>query len=81
MLLDLQGIFANAGRGTRFAQAVADDYRDSLSDTSASLGTLRHGGSVTGSIEGSRDRDLFAIQLIAGQTYTFNLIGAAGSDP
>ncbi|GLS29356.1 pre-peptidase C-terminal domain-containing protein [Neomesorhizobium albiziae] len=48
---------------------------------SAGLGTLRPGGSVTGSIEESRDRDLFAIQLVAGQTYTFNLIGAAGSDP
>jgi len=59
---------------------VADDYKDSLSDTSAPLGTLQPGGSITGSVEESRDRDLFAIQLTAGQTYTFNLTGAAGSD-
>lgn len=65
-------------------RAVADDYRDSLSDTSAPLGSLAPGGSATGSIEESGDRDIFAISLQAGQNYVFTLNRAASaglSDP
>lgn len=80
MRLDLHGLFTGIGRHAGPAQALADDFRDSLTDMTAPLGTLRPGDSVTGSVEESRDRDLFAIQLMAGQSYTFNLTGAAGSD-
>lgn len=65
---------AGATAGVR-PNAVADDFRDSLSDTSAALGRLSPGGSVRGSIETSGDHDVFAISLTAGQTYTFNLTG------
>ncbi|GJD96432.1 PPC domain-containing protein [Methylobacterium iners] len=59
------------------ARAVADDYRDALPDTTAPFGTLAPGGRVTGSIETAGDRDVFAITLAAGQTYTFGLNRAA----
>lgn len=60
-------------------RAVADDYRDALSDTTAPFGTIAPGGQAAGSIETGGDRDVFAITLAAGQTYTFNLNRAASA--
>ncbi|RIX44184.1 MAG: hypothetical protein D3M94_15915 [Rhodocyclales bacterium GT-UBC] len=48
---------------------MADDYAGSALTT----GRLAVGGSVTGNIESAYDNDWFAISLLAGQRYTFNL--------
>lgn len=64
--------------------SIADDFRDSLTDTTAAFGALAPGGSSTGRIETRGDADLFAIALVAGQSYTFDLRGGASgglSDP
>jgi len=65
---------------TTVAAAVSDDYAASTSTT----GRLTAGGSVTGQIETVGDKDWFAVNLTAGQVYTFGLNAAVAnglSDP
>ena len=50
---------------------AADDYPSATSTT----GVVMVGGSVTGDIERSGDRDWFAVDLVAGRTYRFDLEG------
>ena len=50
---------------------AADDYLSATSTT----GVVMVGGSVTGDIERSGDRDWFAVDLVAGRTYRFDLEG------
>ncbi len=52
-----------------------------IGDTISTAGRLNVGTSVTSALEFGADRDWFAIDLIAGQTYTFDLIGDTLSDP
>ena len=52
---------------------MADDYTDNTSTT----GTVRASGSATGEIESSGDRDWFAVELVTGRTYRFDLEGSA----
>ena len=54
---------------------------DDFSATVETEGTATVGGSVAGAIEQSRDRDWFAVELVAGQTYRFDLEGVTLSDP
>lgn len=61
------------------ARAVADDYADTVRDTTAALGRLTPGSSVTGNVETSGDHDIFAISLTAGQRVTLNLNRGATS--
>ena len=58
----------------RVTAAVADDFADSLTDTSSPFGTVNVGSSATGNLETLGDRDWFRVTLSAG-TYTFNLEG------
>ena len=51
---------------------VMDDY---TADTSTT-GTVTVGSSVTGTIDPWDDRDWFAVELVAGKTYRFDLKGA-----
>jgi Ca2+-binding RTX toxin-like protein len=85
------GAYADQGAGT-YALGVAatatpaDDFADSFTDTTASFGTLLIGGTRTGSIELSGDRDWFRVSLTAGTQYSFDLMaGPSGlgtlSDP
>ncbi len=53
-----------------------DDFR---SDT-ATTGAATIGGSVTGNIESASDQDWFALNLITGRTYRFDLQGAGTSN-
>src|SRR5438105_2627652 len=55
-----------------------DDFRNSYNDSSLPLGSLAPGGSSTGNVETGGDIDYFAISLVAGRTYAFNLTGAPG---
>jgi hypothetical protein len=57
------------------AAAPTDDFRDSLTDTTAPLGSVAVNGSHTGTLEVTGDRDWFSIQLNAGTTYDINLQG------
>ena len=54
---------------------MADDYADNTSTT----GWVRMGGSVTGNIESAADEDWFAVTLVAGVTYQFDLEGTSTS--
>ncbi len=51
---------------------MTDDY---LADTQTA-GRIPVGGSVTGEIETAGDRDWFAVTLVAGKTYQFDLEGS-----
>ncbi|UVO51893.1 pre-peptidase C-terminal domain-containing protein [Sphingomonas sp. SUN019] len=61
------------------ARAVADDFADTVRDTTAPFGRLTPGSSVTGNVEVRGDHDIFAISLTAGQRVTLNLNTAATS--
>lgn len=52
---------------------VADDFRADTSTT----GSVAIGGSATGRIESASDQDWFAVSLVVGRTYRFDLQGAA----
>jgi subtilisin-like proprotein convertase family protein len=54
---------------------MADDFAGSTATT----GVLTIGGSISGNIETSGDSDWFAVNLVAGQRYTFEMRGAGGS--
>lgn len=57
-------------------QLGGDDFADNASTT----GAVAVGGSTTGRIEEVTDSDWFAVQLVAGQTYQFD-VGGIGGDP
>ena len=48
---------------------VTDDYSATIQTT----GRISAGGTASGTLESNNDSDWFAINLVAGQTYTFNL--------
>lgn len=75
---DIAGIRAIYGAvGSTPAPAPgADDYADSLTDTTAPFGQVSAGGSLTGNLESAGDRDWFRVQLSAGQEYTIDLEGS-----
>ncbi|WP_419900391.1 M10 family metallopeptidase [Roseomonas sp. USHLN139] len=77
---ELHASFASSGQiGSYTLRAAAgdgDDFRDTLADGTAALGTLVRGGSVSGSIGKLGDADIFAIRLTAGEAYAFDLRGA-----
>ncbi|MGB9366501.1 MAG: hypothetical protein WCE79_10860, partial [Xanthobacteraceae bacterium] len=52
--------------------AIADDYAAST----ATMGGVAVGGSATGNIETTGDADWFAVTLVAGTTYRFDLEGS-----
>ena len=56
-----------------------DDFRDGIGDTTAPFGALTPGSTSTGSIETTGDKDVFAINLEAGKTYTFDLRSGTAS--
>ena len=52
---------------------MPDDYLNTI-DTAGSVGI---GGTATGFIETARDKDWFAVELVAGRTYVIDLEGSA----
>ncbi len=77
--LSVEGIFSETGGYTlSVGGSFVDDYRDTYGDTSEALGAVSPGGSATGTIETADDTDIFAVSLIAGRTYTFEMLGQAG---
>ena len=53
---------------------MPDDYSADLQTT----GAVAVGGSATGTIETAYDQDWFAVELVAGRTYQFDLTGSPG---
>jgi hypothetical protein len=53
-----------------------DDYRNTIADMSLPLGTVSVGGSTTGSIDYTGDKDIFAVALTVGTSYRFDLEGS-----
>ena len=53
---------------------MSDDYSADRFTT----GTVAVGGSTTGTIEAAYDQDWFAVELVAGHTYQFDLRGSPG---
>ncbi|MBI4798648.1 MAG: S8 family serine peptidase [Desulfarculus sp.] len=67
------GASGDGDTGTyRLAASVVDDYAGGTSTT----GLLTVGGSLTGAIESTGDRDWFGITLNAGSQYVFDLEGS-----
>ncbi len=56
---------------TDVTDGAPDDFAAGITTT----GAVTVGGEVTGEIETSGDRDWFAVELVAGTTYLFNLEG------
>ena len=55
---------------------MADDF----SPTTSTSGEVAVGGTASGNIETARDRDWFAVDLVAGRTYTIDLRGSPTDD-
>ena len=77
--LDAGGFSDRTGSYTLLAVDISpvDDFANSASTT----GSVSIGGSSTGVVESSGDRDWFRVSLLAGRTYRFNLNGNTLSDP
>jgi hypothetical protein len=64
----------------RYTVSAVSQVIDDFAATTATTGRLAVGGSVSGQVETSGDKDWFAISLSAGQTYQFKLDGQSLSD-
>lgn len=74
------GTFAGMGQSSSGSYhlsiaAVLPTGVDSVAATTATTGTLAVGGSIDGNIDTSGDRDWYAINLVAGQSYIFRTGG------
>ncbi|MFI4965466.1 MAG: NF038122 family metalloprotease, partial [Caulobacterales bacterium] len=75
-VLDVLGA-TPTGAGPGFTPA-ADDFANSLTDTSHPFGQVTVGGFADGALQVAGDRDWFAVQLQAGTSYTIGLVGHQG---
>ena len=57
-------------------QSVSEPSGDDFPDDNTTSGRLEVGGSVTGNIDSNGDVDAFAIELVQGRTYRFDLEGS-----
>lgn len=57
--------------------SASDDFANSLTDTARPFGAPAVGGSSTGSLEVTADRDWFRVQLTAGTSYSVSVQGVA----
>jgi hypothetical protein len=57
------------------APSGGDNQANGLTDLSNPFGQVPLGQSVGGNLEAKADRDLYAVELLAGQTYTIGLTG------
>ena len=55
---------------------MSDDYSADIQTT----GTVAVGGTATGNVGSNGDRDWFAVELVAGRTYTIDLRGSPTDD-
>jgi len=76
-VLDILGWNPAGAPGSAF-QPAPDDFANSVGDLAHPFGQLAVNGSAAGVLQQAGDRDLFAVQLQAGATYTIAEIGRAG---
>ena len=57
-------------------QSVSEPSGDDFPDDGTTTGRLEVGGSVTGDIDRNGDQDAFAVELVQGRTYRFDLEGS-----
>ena len=60
--------------------SVSEPGGEDFSANTSTAGRVAVGGSATGEIGASRDRDWFAVELVAGRTYTIDLKGGDTDD-
>ena len=60
--------------------SVSEPSGNDFSANTSTAGRVEVGGSVTGNIGYSRDRDWFAVEFVAGRTYTIDLKGSPTGD-
>ncbi|MGF1501809.1 MAG: CARDB domain-containing protein [Paracoccaceae bacterium] len=78
---DIEDTVAERDETNNATPAVAVEIRaDDFGETVETAGELTIGESVAGAIEREGDRDWFAIDLLAGQDYVFELKGAETGD-
>ncbi|THD74463.1 MAG: calcium-binding protein [Phenylobacterium sp.] len=68
------------GWNTATFTPAPDEFASSFGDTSHPFGQLTVGHSATGDLQFAGDRDLFQVQLIAGDTYTITETGQHGGE-
>jgi hypothetical protein len=74
------GTYANQTTGTyHLFVAEAAPAGDFVGNTIGTAAALTVGGSVNGNIDSSGDRDFYAINLVAGQTYIFRTAGTTAT--
>ena len=69
-------IAAGAGRDTGTYRLSVSEAADDFSDDTDTTGTVTVGGSATGEIDFTGDRDWFAVDLVAGKSYSISLEGS-----
>ena len=75
------GSSRDVGVGAYSVQAIDQQPSDDYIATASTTGSVVIGGSSTGVIEASGDRDWFRVALVAGTSYRFNVNGTTLSDP
>ena len=70
-------VASDHGTRTGTYRLYVRDVTDDFADDTETTGTIQVGGSTTGKIEISRDRDWFAVTLETGKTYQIDLQGAS----
>ena len=61
-------------------QNVSEPYGEDLPTNTSTIGRVAVGGTATGNIGRSGDRDGFAVELVAGRTYIIDLRGSPTGD-
>ena len=70
------GNFHSSSTGTYTVRVT--EIEDDLPQTVDTTGTVEVGGTATGELQHETDRDWFAVELTAGETYKVELLGARG---
>jgi len=73
------GTYADQSIGSYHLYAAANYTGADIAASAGTTATLAVGGAVNGSIEIASDRDWYAINLVAGQTYIFRTSGVTPS--
>ena len=61
-------------------QSVSEPYGEDLPTNTSTIGRVAVGGTATGNIGSTGDRDGFAVELVAGRTYIIDLRGSPTGD-
>ena len=73
-LVASNGIWGGTGTYTMGVTEIEDDFSATVDTT----GTVEVGGTATGEMQYETDRDWFAVELTAGETYKIELLGGRG---